>query len=104
MFSVRRLAPSSRLSLWLLALAVSAGVLSACANNPGIDPTTDRLFFPTGLALDPKDAVLYVTNGNVDIRYNGGTLSAIDLEEFHCRRFSFQDENDPRACPGTCNG
>ncbi|MCB9557659.1 MAG: hypothetical protein H6707_16235 [Deltaproteobacteria bacterium] len=55
-------------------------LLSACAtDNPGIAPDRDSFYFPTGLALDPARPVLYLTNSNADLRYNGGMISALDL-------------------------
>ncbi|MCC6746542.1 MAG: hypothetical protein IT371_02725 [Deltaproteobacteria bacterium] len=53
---------------------------SGCATeNPGVTPSRDTFYFPTGLAMDPRRPVLYVTNSNADLRYNGGTLMALDL-------------------------
>jgi hypothetical protein len=63
-----------------LALVTLAGWLAGCtASEFGLDPPADELFYPTGLALDPREDVLYVTNGNADLRYNGGTLMALNL-------------------------
>lgn len=43
-----------------------------------------QLYFPTGLAIDPDGDFLYVTNGNADLRYSGGSVSAIDLHRVEC--------------------
>jgi DNA-binding beta-propeller fold protein YncE len=52
----------------------------ACSNETGgISPPDDAFYFPTALALDPKRPVLYLANSNADLRYNGGTLMALDL-------------------------
>jgi DNA-binding beta-propeller fold protein YncE len=80
----------------VLALALACACSVACVSNPGVDPPTNFFFFPTGVALDPLSSTLYVTQGNADIMYNGGTLTAVDLNEYHCRRTG--------TCPGTCNG
>lgn len=48
--------------------------------NEGIDPPADELIYPVGLAMDPGGAVLYVANANFDLKYNGGTVVAIDLD------------------------
>jgi len=52
----------------------------ACqASQVGVEPPADEVFFPTGLAVDQKGDILFVTNGNADLRYNGGTLLALDI-------------------------
>lgn len=43
-----------------------------------------QLYFPTGLAIDKAATRLYVSNGNADLRYAGGTVQAIDLTAFQC--------------------
>ncbi len=45
----------------------------------GIAPPTNRVFLPTGLAPDPDDDFLYVVNSNSDLRFNAGTVVAVDL-------------------------
>ena len=68
----------------LLAVGASllAFVASSCANeNPGIPPAKDTFYFPTGLAVDPRTdrSLIYVSNANADLRFNGGTLLTLDL-------------------------
>jgi DNA-binding beta-propeller fold protein YncE len=64
-------------------LVVPWGALAGCtASEAGVAPPIDQVFFPTGLAVDPAGDVLYVTNGNSDLRYSGGTLLALDLTKF----------------------
>jgi len=50
--------------------------------NPkaGLTPPKSRLFFPTGLALTPDGRYLFVTNGNSDLKYNGGSIVVVDVE------------------------
>jgi DNA-binding beta-propeller fold protein YncE len=45
----------------------------------GIDPPKDRFFFPTGVGITPDGRYLFVTNGNADLKYNGGTMTMVDL-------------------------
>lgn len=66
-----------------------AGVLGGCTDpNTGIDPPVGNLFFPEGLLLDPRTPpgeaarFLFVSNGNNDLNFNGGSVSVIDLEAF----------------------
>ena len=49
-------------------------------DRPGIDPPRDKFFFPTGLAVTDDGRYLFVTNGNADLNYNGGTVNMIDLQ------------------------
>lgn len=68
------------------------GVLAlggACRDlNAGKAPEADRLFFPSGLKLDPRAPAgtaaryLFVVNGNNDLAYNAGTVVALDLDAF----------------------
>jgi DNA-binding beta-propeller fold protein YncE len=63
--------------VWLLFVVA----LGACdIENEGIDPPGDDLVYPVGMAMDPGGRYLYVANENFDLRYNGGTVVAIDLE------------------------
>ncbi len=72
----------------ILAAALAAALSAACQNDldglrgvskPGIDPPTDRLFFPTGLAVAGGGRYLLVANSNADIKYNGSVISVVDL-------------------------
>ena len=74
-----------------LAICAWIGITAStgCAGrNPGEDPPTEELFFPSGMLLDPRAApgepakYLFVANGNNDLAYNSGTLVAIDLDAF----------------------
>ncbi len=69
--------PAARTS----AIAVLAGTLAAgCSfGESGVSPPLDGLFLPTGLAADPAGGWLYVVNSNSDLRYNAGTVAAIDV-------------------------
>ncbi len=78
----------------ILAIACTAAVLAACQNDldglrgvekPGIDPPTDKLFFPTGLALAGGGRYLLVANSNADIMYNGAVVSVVDLAAANAR-------------------
>lgn len=74
------------------AFAVLAGMMFAFGCQPtnlGVPPPDDGLFFPSGMLLDPRASdldgpvrFLFVANGNNDLSYNGGTVVAIDLDEF----------------------
>jgi DNA-binding beta-propeller fold protein YncE len=61
----------------LLALAAAA---PACKlDQKGVSPPLDRIVFPASALVDPGGEWLYVANSNSDLRYNNGTLVAVDL-------------------------
>lgn len=68
-----------KLLLCSLMLALLAGASGCAEEQAGIDPSRDTFYFPVGLAIDPDRQVLYVANSNADLRYNGGTLMALDI-------------------------
>jgi hypothetical protein len=65
------------------ALVLSLGALCAAAacslNQEGVDPPNDTFFYPSTAVADPTSTWLYVANSNADLRYNDGTLVAVDL-------------------------
>lgn len=71
----------------LLALSCTPPTTVAGPCSPfqgGETPCRQQLYFPTGVAVDPDGDVLYVTNGNADLRYSGGSMMALDLRRFDC--------------------
>lgn len=60
-------------------LTAAAGLAAGCLESRGIDPPTDRLFFPTGMARTAGGRYLLVANSNFDLKYNAGTVVVIDL-------------------------
>jgi DNA-binding beta-propeller fold protein YncE len=80
------------------ALIGGAVAVAGCGfGESGITPPTDQLFFPAGLAIDPGGDWLYVVNSNSDLRYNAGTVVAIDL------RAAAEDRarHDWQRCPNS---
>jgi len=74
--------------------ALGGLLLGGCQNDlngvrgverPGVDPPTDQIFFPAGLAVSPDGRYLFVANSNADIRYNGGTIAVVNLAESNAR-------------------
>lgn len=54
--------------------------LAACtASAEEVRPPVDEIFFPTGLAIAPDESVLFLANGNSELRYDSGSISVIDL-------------------------
>jgi DNA-binding beta-propeller fold protein YncE len=84
----------------------------------GIDPPVDQIFLPGGLAVDTNGNWLYVVNSNNDLRFNAGTLLAIDLQKAKgdrerqpaavglaawppCSRNHFTDDTAPESLAAT---
>jgi DNA-binding beta-propeller fold protein YncE len=72
----------------------------------------DQIFLPSGLAVDPDGNWLYVINSNNDLRFNAGTLLALDLQKAkrdrdnpapwaECTTTHFTDDNAPETLAGT---
>jgi len=92
----------------LVALAFVAG----ChwdLNSKSTDPQSDQLYFPAGIAMDPGGQYVYVSNGNADLRYGGGTVMMVDMLSFECtvaayrKFFPLTDSDAVYPMPATCN-
>lgn len=71
-------APRSKTSLMRPFLCLLP--LAACtASAEEVRPPVDELFFPTGIAISPDESVLFLANGNSELRYDSGSISVIDL-------------------------
>jgi DNA-binding beta-propeller fold protein YncE len=66
----------------LLAGGMLAGsLLVGCtASSEDVRPPPDQFFFPTGLAIDPAQQVLFVANANSELRYDSGAINAVSLD------------------------
>ena len=71
----------SRDALALAGLALAVVSIGGGCNfgESGIAPPANRIFLPAGVAADPGGGFLYVVNSNSDLRYNAGTVVAVDL-------------------------
>jgi hypothetical protein len=64
-----------------LAIAAIGALLSGCGlSQQGVEPRRDTIAFPASATTDPDGRWLFVANSNADLRYNDGTLVALDLE------------------------
>lgn len=72
-----------KLPVGLAILILGAGLGAGCAQeDAGTPPPTDAFHYPVSLALQPSEGVaqtLYVASSNFDLRYNRGTVLAVDL-------------------------
>jgi DNA-binding beta-propeller fold protein YncE len=58
---------------------VSFGGTGCTASSDDVDPEPDQLFFPTGAAVSPDGARLFVANANSDLKFNSGSISVVPL-------------------------
>ena len=97
---------------WLPALAALVLAATGCGlGQEGIGPPIDQIFLPGGLAVDPSGNWLYVINSNNDLRFNAGTLLALDLRKAKtdretpsvaaCSTTHFIDDTSPETLAGT---
>jgi DNA-binding beta-propeller fold protein YncE len=66
-----------RVTHWLL---VALGAAGCTASASAVEPPETQFYYPTAAAVSPDDSVLFVTNGNSDLRYDSGTVSVVDLD------------------------
>jgi hypothetical protein len=64
--------------VFLVGAGLGAGLGGCGFGQSGIEPPVDRIFLPAGLAADPGGQWLYAVNSNSDLRFNAGTVVAID--------------------------
>jgi hypothetical protein len=70
-------------------------------NQQGVPPPLDRIAFPASALVDPDGHWLYVANSNSDLRYNDGTLVAVDLDASVRDRFGASDYHPTwKVCAG----
>jgi hypothetical protein len=56
------------------------GLTAGCnLHQEGVRPPDNRIFFPGGAIVEAGGKWLYVVNSNSDLRYNAGTVAAVDL-------------------------
>ena len=77
-------------------LVVAAG--GGCSfGESGIAPPTNRIFLPGGVVADPEADFVYVVNSNSDLRFNAGTVVAVDIALAKLVRDCAEDPTAP-AC------
>jgi DNA-binding beta-propeller fold protein YncE len=98
---------------WLSALGALLLTGAGCSlGQSGINPPVDQIFLPSGLAVDPNGNWLYVINSNNDLRFNAGTLLALDLQKAkrdrdnsapwpECSTTHFIDDESPETLAAT---
>lgn len=66
-------------STCVLCAALGALAAACTASSEDVRPPSTELFFPSGLQVAPDESVLFVANGNSELRYDSGTLSVVDI-------------------------
>ncbi len=96
-----------RTCLFLLATLAVAGCHWDLTSK-STDPGSDQLYFPAGIAMDPAGQYVYVSNGNADLRFGGGTVMMVDMLSFECtiaqyrRDFPLVDADVTTVLPAAC--
>jgi YVTN family beta-propeller protein len=82
--------------------ATLAAVVGGGCNfgQSGIAPPANRIFLPAGIVADPDEDFLYVVNSNSDLRFNAGTLAAVDLSRARAA-LAQAAANPPAVCAKT---
>jgi hypothetical protein len=96
------LAGSRAMGLRLAGFAAMLAAGQACKlDQNGVPPPLDRIAFPASALVDPDGRWLYVANSNSDLRYNDGTLVAVDLDGAIRDRFGEVGQAAPTwpVCP-----
>jgi len=89
-------------------VAALAAATVGCFGQSGIEPPVNRIFLPTTVSTSGDGRWLYVVNSNADLRYNAGTVIAVDLTTLSddrkkpvtaCAAYDFLPEGAPsRFC------
>ena len=87
-------------ALYAVVSLLGAGGGGGCGfGQSGIEPPVDRIFLPAGLAADPGGQWLYAVNSNSDLRFNAGTVVAVDV---HKADADYQRRSGPASAWPVC--
>ncbi len=96
----------------VLRLLLSLSLVAGCtASGDEVRPPEDQIFFPAGVALAPgatagdPEPVLFVVNANSELRYDTGTVNAVDLDAVEDLLATWQGGDvpaDPSGCEQCC--
>ena len=65
----------------VIAAVATAAAMGCGFSQEGIPPARNQIFYPGGMVVDPGGDWLYVVNSNADLRFNDGTLVAVNLKK-----------------------
>ncbi len=72
---------SARRSAALLGAFTALAAYGCTASGDEVRPPERDFYFPTGIAMSPGGEALGVVSANSDLRYDSGTLAAVDVGE-----------------------
>jgi hypothetical protein len=81
---------------YVLLLLACASAPACGLNQAGVDPLENTIAYPASAVMDKAGDWLFVTNSNADLRYNDGTLIALNLDRAAADRMP---ATPPEACP-----
>lgn len=93
----------------VLVLALFSAGCYWTLNDKTSAPESDQLYFPAGIAMDPGGQYVYVSNGNADLRYGGGTVLMADMLNFECtvaayrKHHALSDADGAVVMPSGCS-
>lgn len=70
---------SKRVPMRSVILLACASMMACTASAEEVRPPADQIFFPTGAAVSPDDALLFVASANSELRYDSGSITVMDL-------------------------
>jgi len=70
---------SKRVPMRSVILLACASITGCTASAEEVRPPADQIFFPTGAAVSPDDAFLFVASANSELRYDSGSITVMDL-------------------------
>ncbi|MEO7094711.1 MAG: hypothetical protein ABI175_15745, partial [Polyangiales bacterium] len=77
-----RLAGAATCAVLAFVAFCALGSVSGCFDpGAGQEPPDKGLYFPVGLAISQSGKTLFVVNSNFDLRFNAGTLQALDVAQ-----------------------
>lgn len=81
-------------------MACAAFATGCYSTGEGLQPTSDLLYFPVGLAVSPQGKWLYVANSDFDLQFSGGNVQAFNLDDLR-KNVEAQAEAAANPAPGT---
>ncbi len=82
---------------YVLLLLACASAPACGLNQAGVDPLENTIAYPASAVMDKNGDWLFVTNSNADLRYNDGTLIALNLDRAANDREPYDPGDNPPA-------
>jgi DNA-binding beta-propeller fold protein YncE len=79
MWPARSLSNRAALAPWGAVVGACLLAVACTASSEEVQPESDQIYFPTGLAMTPTEDRLFVLSANSELRFDSGSLTAWDL-------------------------